>query len=154
MGKYLTFSYNEPLNDHFDEFEYGDMSFLFNSGSLIVPFLMSMVLKQFIFYVLNRLAVRCVKYKTCRRFGVYVYPHQTSFGSKLLGYFIEAFFDLFACFILQMYQMHLNSDRLLEWYFTTPSDLTQTIIAIFFGVMLLVFLCVQIYIHARYQRDL
>ena len=53
-----------------------------------------------------------------------------------------------------MYQMHLNSDRLLEWYFTTPSDLTQTIIAIFFGVMLLVFLCVQIYIHARYQRDL
>ena len=136
---YLTFSYNEPFNNHFDECEIGDMSFLNNSASLIDPILFTMILFQLVVYVIHKFAVCFYKKKCCRKTGVYMYPKQDGFKGNVLVYFIEAFFDLCLCFILQLYQMYLNNDDLKKMYFTTYSDLIQVVVSIFFGVMLIVF---------------
>ena len=88
------------------------MNFLLRSGSLIVPFLITMFVTQVALYALNKCAVKNHTKKTCRRVGVKVYPKQSHFGSELLVYFVEAFTDLYLCFILQMYQMYYNSDNL------------------------------------------
>jgi hypothetical protein len=89
------------------------MNFLPRSGSLIVPFLIVMLVNQALLYALNKLAAKNYTKKTCRSVGVTVFPKQTNFGSKLLSYFVEAFFDLYMCFILQIYQMYYNNKNLL-----------------------------------------
>ena len=46
--KIFNFTNSEPLNPHFDDFGIGDMNFLPNSGSLILPILTFMFVFQFI----------------------------------------------------------------------------------------------------------
>ena len=70
----FNFKNSEPLNKHFNDFGIGDMNFLPNSSSLILPILVAMFIQQIICWSLHKCAVYGYTFSCWRWIGVRIYP--------------------------------------------------------------------------------
>ena len=71
-GKWFVFEETTPFNDMFEILDYGDKNFIMNSGSYFI-FIIVTVGYLLVQLIINKLTVRCAKYRWPRKLGIYVF---------------------------------------------------------------------------------
>ena len=88
---FLNFSNQNILNDHFNNYGIGDRNFLNNTGSLIWPIFVGMILWHIITRLMNLLASQFYSSTKLRWLVIKVFPVDEEFDKNIMTYFIEAY---------------------------------------------------------------
>jgi len=125
-----------------------------NQGSFLYPTFSGMILYYLLVMGLHRLAIQFYQTWCCRRLGTKLSFFDTNIRGFIIGCFFEGFLGLTLCVALQFYQMSINHLDMRELFFTTPSDIIQSILSIMTALALVWIVLIQFYVQARYSRNL
>ena len=120
--EYMVFKETTPPSEQFAFFEIENSNFMLNSGSYFVIFL-SMICYYFSAYIINKVCVCNAKYAIARNIGVLFHEddYWTSFIKASFKLFLESYFDLVMCAMLNLHGFINQHD---EWksFFATRDD--------------------------------
>ena len=104
--KFLNFSPSSPVNQKFADFGYESLSFLPNSGSVII-FQVLIILYFFLKAFINFFATCCPRSKSCRKIGMWADEKNltTKMKSAERKFFLEAYLSLSFCVAISFYQV-------------------------------------------------
>ena len=117
----FDFKETESLNLTFEQFEYGNLNFLMNSGSMgIAVFLV--IIYFFVFMCLDKSSKRNYRSRTCRKVGIWS-KGKIEFRIPLLTMLVEGYIDVTISAYLGMVALYRSyeKDELIEW-FSNPTD--------------------------------
>ena len=94
IGELFEFSVTEPHSLHFEDNNIETMSFLINSGSIIIPIYGLMLFFFIMSTILHVTALCFFKISICRKMGMMVEFQTSDFVERSKKLFIEGFFEL------------------------------------------------------------
>lgn len=147
----FNFTSNEPMNDLFDKYSFSTMNFLLNSGSIIIPLAILLVLRSVFFKVVNWIAYHNYRRSCCRNIGVYAYKNSQNLYQTLMKLFIESYLELSFAVCLALKDMgqseSLSHFRLV--FFSTFSDCLSSSLTLICSVMIIIVPFVPFWIFSK-----
>ena len=139
--KYLNFSDSLPINGKFADFGFESMSFLPNSGSIMI--IQVLIVLYFITKaLLNVFASCCARSKSCRKIGIWADEKDvlTKMKSVERKFYLEAYLSLAFCSAISIYDLSsfLLTEDLENYdygsYVQKPGNIVSAIFAIYFSI--------------------
>ena len=137
---WFVFLETPPLNQNFELFGVGDMNFVMNSGSYFI-----LGAGIFIFtisrFILNKIATKFAQYPFFRKVGMKFYrsSYKKEITHAQLKLFMESYFDLAMCAMLNFLSFYTNKNYTMGDYFGTFDDILCSMITLVYFVLIFVF---------------
>jgi hypothetical protein len=96
----FDFKKTEPLNEVFEQYDFGDMNFFFNSESMLLIVLF-MIVQFFGANLFLIIAKRCYKFKLCRKLGLKADTNK-ELKVPLQKLFLELYIEIVLCSFLNV----------------------------------------------------
>ena len=139
-NEWFKFLDTDTLNQNFDLFGIGDMNFVYNSGSY---FILGVGIFVFSFcrYVTNRICTFFANRSFFRKVGIMFYrkSYMMEIRNAHLKLFMESYFDLAFCALLNFLSFYANKDYTIAAYFQTNEDIACSTITFIYFVIIFVF---------------
>ena len=116
------------------------MNFIMNSGSYFI-----LGVGIFIFalarYLLNKIAVRFARHAFCRKVGIMFYrkSYKREITNAHLKLFMESYFDLAFCALMNFLSFYTNEEYNLGDYFHTVDDVFCSVITFVYFMLIIIF---------------
>ena len=144
----FDFIQTDPLNQKFEQMGFETKTFLINSGSFMVFFVI--IWSKYILKTLgNKLAVKYYKYKLMRKLGIMC--HKPEYSASLIRLVIQSYIDIMICICLNLVEF-LSSD--IERHFLSYSDALTSSCALISGATFLIFPIYAMRVLRKYQEVL